>query len=111
MYRCKKNFNVKNGINGINFNSVNETIYLYVIVNNYDEIIYVGITKDLISTNNRHFDKLFDNKGYIKIVGEFYDRHLAEFFEITLIKECLSKGCKLINKIIDFNLEKEVNNG
>jgi predicted GIY-YIG superfamily endonuclease len=97
MKKCKKNFNSKNGINGVEFNK----IYLYQI-SCENEIIYIGITNDLISTQNRHFLKIHNNNAKFSIIGEFYDRHLAEFFEIKLIQECLNNGSNLLNKITNF---------
>ena len=97
MKRCKKNLNSINGIKGIGI----EKIFLYQLCNK-NEIVYIGITSDVKQTRVRHLNTIYNYDVEMLIVGEFYDRHLAEFFEIVLIKECLTNGNKLINKIIDF---------
>jgi predicted GIY-YIG superfamily endonuclease len=102
MKKCKNNFNpLLNGINGYSFNK----FFLYTLISTNGLIKYVGITSDIKQTLNRHYK----HNSKLKIVGEFYDRNLAEFFEITLIKELLSKGIELENKVTDFTGNENIN--
>lgn len=103
MKKCKKNFSVNNKTKGYYIDET-EIIYLYNIVNDKNEVIYVGITSDIKQTKNRHFNICDIHNAKIKIVGSFYDRDLAEFIEMQLIKEYLNNGVKLLNKVTEFTL-------
>lgn len=100
MKKCKKNLNVVSGLKGKEI----DKIFLYQLKNN-ESIIYIGISIDMVATKLRHLHIINDYDCEILIIGEFYDRYLAEFFEIKLIEECLNSGVKLINKITSFTNE------
>lgn len=78
-----------------------ERIYLYQIRNS-ESIIYVGITNDIKATKSRHCYVSAIYNANMEIIGEFYDRKLAEFFEMVLIIECRRNGVKLLNKVNKF---------
>lgn len=97
----KKNLNIpKDGI----LHKDSSDYYLYVL-DNGKEIFYVGITQHLTETKHRHFQKYHYKDYKFKIIGVFYDRNLAEFFEIKLIQECISQGLYLENKVNKFSNE------
>ena len=100
MKKCKNNFNPLKGINGYFFNKY----FLYTLKSSDGVIKYVGITTDIKQTTNRHYRHNCD----LIIIGEFYDKNLAEFFEIILIKELLSNGIELKNKVTDFTVIENV---
>lgn len=97
MKRTIKKLNVKESIKGLEMDS----IHLYVLENEIG-VKYVGVTKDLPQTKIRHQSKMLYNDLYFKVIGSFFDRGLAEFFEITLIKELESCGVELLNIVNDF---------
>lgn len=97
MKKCKKNFKPTKGIKGYSFNKY----FLYTLNSIEGCIKYIGITTDIKQTTKRHYKYNCD----LIIIGEFYDRNLAEFFEIILIKELISKGIQLKNKVTDFTIE------
>lgn len=99
-----KKFNPNNHINGIDI-YLAKPIFLYGIFSD-GVIFYVGITVDITSTMNRHFNKIYKRYGSevsFKVIGEFYDRNIAEFFEMKLIEECKTNGLELDNIVTSFN--------
>lgn len=103
MKKCKKNLSVNKKIKGVLLSDFKGIVYLYNIVDRQNNIIYVGITSDLRATEIRHVNLRHDYFAEMIVLGSFYDRSIAEFMEISLIKELLSQGVKLRNKVVDFN--------
>lgn len=103
-----KKFNPTGKINGLDV-YLSKPIFLYAIFSD-DVIFYVGITVDVTSTMNRHYSKVHRRYGSsisFKVIGEFYDRNIAEFFEMKLIEECIDNGIELDNIVTSFNAFKK----
>ena len=74
--------------------------YIYCLKDIYDAPKYIGVTKNITTTKNRHFGKCVQHELSFSVLGMFYDRSLAEYIEIKIIEKLNSEGINTIN-IVD----------